>query len=283
MNYPGSTNVLIGNQSYIGRVSRDSHAIAFFPSAQEEQNLTTLAVVAEGHMGYPRGVNKAAAEIVVSSFVEVFGRSIPTQPRKLFTEAIETASERLLRYREVHAAEYEMLATCAAVVVMSDRLYTVSIGNCRLYLLREKRLRQISIDHTALQALLERGQIARQDPRKQMMLDGMPFTRCLGTKPHYPQYELPDFRLRFEAAESDEQAEANQGLQLQSDDQILLCTDGMYGRPRFFPDVEDEQIRNVLLSQEHPQAAAEALITLALKEMWDVEDITAIVLKFKSD
>lgn len=104
----------------------------------------------------------------------------------------------------------------------------------------------------------------------------------MGTK--YPSYELPDFRLRLDPAESDEQAESNQGLQLQIGDQILLCTDGMYGGPRNFPYVEDAQIQDVLLSYEHPQQSAEALIILAQKEMEDYAgDITALILKFVND
>jgi serine/threonine protein phosphatase PrpC len=145
----GSTGLIIGNRSYFGSRSSDSHAVAVFPTAREGQHLTTLAIVANGQMGWPvRLVKKVAAEMVVSSFVEVFSQSIPTQPRQLFVDAIETASKRLFRYCEAHTTIESLFATCAAVVVMNDRLYTVSLGDCRIYLLREKQLRQISTDHT---------------------------------------------------------------------------------------------------------------------------------------
>jgi serine/threonine protein phosphatase PrpC len=282
MSHLDSTGLLVGNQAHIGRISSDAHAIAVFPPVTDSQHSTTLAVVADGQMGYPFStVNKVAAEIVVSSFVEIFGHAIPSNTRKLFTQAIETASGRLFRYREAYPEVESMLAMCAAAVIISDKLHTVNVGNCRIYLLRDRRLKQISTDHTFLQALVEAGQITRQDPRGMLGVDGMPLTRCLGMQPNYPDSELPDFRLRLDSAESDEQSEANQGLPLQVDDEILLCTGGMFGGSRYFPFVEDEQIQEALLSYEHPQQAAEALIALAHKMTEsDAGDVTVIVLKF---
>ena len=291
MNHDGSTSLQIGNLSFIGHISRDAHAIAVSPPATENSHLPTLAIVASSQMSNPDTFGtKIAPEIVVNSFLEVVGHAVPADPRMFFTEAIETAADRLSAYRESYptiGSTLSMLTSCAAVMVMDDKLYTVNIGNCRIYLLRGKRLRQISIDHTLIQVVIEREHIVHKDPGM-LPVDGMPFTRHLGVEreDRNQKFARPDFRLRLADTESDSQAEFNQGLPLQLGDEILLCTDGMIGSPRYFPDVEDEQIPEVLLSHDHPQQAADALIALALTQMehyYYAKDVTVIVLKFVSN
>ncbi|HEU0293924.1 MAG TPA: hypothetical protein VFR47_14385 [Anaerolineales bacterium] len=282
MSYDSNTGLLIGNRSYIGNISCDAHTIAVSPPVTEKSHLPTLAIVASSQMGNSSTFGtKIAPEIVVNSFMEVLGQAIPTDPRMFFTQAIETAADRLSAYHETYATIGSLLTSCAAVIVIDDKLYTVNIGNCRIYLLRDKRLRQISTDHTFIQRLIERGHIVYKDPRVDMPVDGNPFTRHLGVERQYRNFGQPDFRLRLADTESDSQAESNQGLPLREGDEILLCTDGMIGSPRYFPDVEDEQIQEALLNHDHPQQAVEALIDLARKQMeYYTRDITAILLKF---
>ena len=284
MNHDGNTNLLIGNRAYIGRISRDAHGIAIAPPEIKSSSLPTLAIVASSQMSNPGTFGtKIAPEIVVNSFMEVLGQSIPTDPKLFFTQAIESAHNRLSAYHKAYPDAGSVLTSCAALMVMNNELYTVNIGNCRIYLLRDKHLRQISIDHTLIQVIIQREHIVHKDPGM-LPVDGMPFTRSVGVEreDRNQKFAQPDFRLRLTDAESDSQAEANQSLPLQLGDEILLCTDGMIGSPRYFPDVDNEQIEEILLSHDHPEQAANALITLACKQMhyYYSKDVTVIVLKY---
>lgn len=277
-------DILIGNRSYIGTdFTSDSHAIVFLSPPDRSQPQTILAVVAKGRMGYPyQALNKLAAEIVVTSFIEVFSQTVRGDARVLFTNAVETAANKISQ-ANTDRKQQSILALCAAILVQNGKLYTVSVGNCRIYFWRQGKLRQISIDHTTLQWLLETGQVTHEELESSPGWDGLPFTRCLGGKPYLPaKFEAPDFRMRLNQTESNEQAELNQGLLLRSNDCILLCTDGLIGSPRHLAMVKDEWIGAILSSDKHPQQMADELIDLGRVHIGELWDITAIVLKVQN-
>lgn len=281
----GNRKLLIGNRAYIGEINCDAHAIVISPPETKDPSMSTLAVVANSQMGTSNTFGtKVAPEIAVNSFIETLGQSIPIDPKLFFTQAIEAAANRLSKYRKAYPDTGSVMTSCAAIMIFDYKLFTVNIGNCRIYLLRDKHLRQISIDHTFLQGLVEAGHIVYKDPDVNMPVDGNPYTRHLGLKRKDRKYGQPDFRLRLSTTESDSQSESNQGLPLQEGDEILLCTEGMIGSPRYFPDVEDEQIQEILLNHDDPQQAADALVAQAytqMKHYYYTRDVTVIVLKLR--
>ncbi len=82
---------------------------------------------------------------------------------------------------------------------------------------------------------------------------------------------IPDLRLRLHAEESDSQAEANQGLRLKPNDQLILCSDGLTDL------VNDWEILSMLESKSSNEAL-EALVNLA-NERGGHDNITIIVLQ----
>ncbi len=309
MFYTKKTAMLVGRQAHIGRdLNCDAHAVVSCRLAGRGQATVTLAVVARGMYGYPpgKGVNSAASRIVVDSVAEVANRPTHSKPCSLLSEAIATASKRLSQYRESHPEIRSMLASCAAAVVVEDRLYTASIGNCRIYLFRRERLQQISTDHTMIQKLIDEGYVRKEELEGRPGWSGFPYTRCLGMglEPPSPYIlEIPDFRLRLDpdpgyfglrpklnhmvarivanrsVAGPFEHGVSNQGLRLKEDDRVLLCTAGFYGSARSPAIVKDDQIREVLLKQSDPQEAADELVTLARKSIDERWDMTVVVLK----
>ncbi len=309
MFYTKETAMLVGRQMHIGRdFNCDAHAVVSFRLAGRGRATATLAIVAQGMYGYPpgKGVNSAAAKIVVDAVAEVANRSTHFTPCSLLSEVIATASQKLAQYRESHPEIRSMLASCAAAMVVEDKLYTASIGNCRIYLFRQERLQQISIDHTMIQELIDEGHVRREELEGRPGWSGFPYTRCLGmgTEPPSPYIlEVPDFRLRLDPAPGYfglrpklkhivagfvanrpyaglfEQVVSNQGLCLKEGDQILLCTAGFHGSARSPAIVKDEQIREILLKQSDPQAAADELVMLARKLIDERGDMTVVVLK----
>lgn len=274
------TDVLVGRQVHVGTINRDSHAIVHFQPTEHGQPTATLATVAHGMWSVPVDkANRIAADIVVDTFIEKFTEATSPNVQAIFSEAIAVASHRIRQYRETHLEVEAVVASCAAIWIMDRRLYTVSVGNCRIYLLRKEQLRQISTDHTTTQMLIDKG-YATADELEDGHWDGFPFTRCMGGEPDMiSQYEVPDFRLRLDYGESDEQAQSNQGLSLTHGDQIMLCTDGLHGSINTLARLKDESIRKVWLGQNHPQQTAEALVTLAKQTIGEYWDITVVAMK----
>jgi protein phosphatase len=143
-----------------------------------------------------------------------------------------------------------MGATCAVAWVVGKRLYTASVGDSRIHLLRKHAIRQTSLDHTWVQEALQYGFIqpaeAKNHPNAHVI------RRYLGS----PTPPVVDFRMYLAGSESDEQALANQSMLLQPGDRVLLCSDGLSDL------VEPEEILQAF--EQHPaEQAVQGLIDLA--------------------
>lgn len=151
------TDLLVGHQAHVGEYNRDSHAIVHFQPIEHGQPTITLAVVAHGMWSFPADKAKTAADTVVDTFVEEFTEATSPNIQAIFSEAVAAASDKIRQYRKTYPEIQAVIASCAATLIMNSRLYTVSVGNCRIYFLRKRQLRQISTDHTTIQMLIDRG------------------------------------------------------------------------------------------------------------------------------
>jgi protein phosphatase len=114
-----------------------------------------------------------------------------------------------------------MGATCSIVLVIGDRLYTSTVGDSRIYMIRAGTIQKLSTDHTWIQEALELG-VLQPDQVK-----GHPHAHVIRRYLGSPTLPEVDFRLRMNLRESDSQALANQGIQLKSGDKLMLCSDGL--------------------------------------------------------
>ncbi len=65
-----------------------------------------------------------------------------------------------------------MGSTCVSALIIKNRLYAATVGDSRLYLLRNGVLRKLSTDHTWIQEALEAG-ILQPD-----QIEGHPNAHC---------------------------------------------------------------------------------------------------------
>jgi protein phosphatase len=157
-----------------------------------------------------------------------------------------------------------MGTTCACAWVVGSQLYIASVGDSRVYLLRNGNLMQLTTDHTWVQEAMERGILAPEDAPKHPNVHVI--RRYLGSS-KTPQ---ADIRLRLARDESDTQARSNQGLRLFSGDMLLLCTDGLTDV------ISNEEIEPVVRGLDI-QSAAQALVDLAC-ERDGQDNITAVMM-----
>lgn len=112
----------------------------------------------------------------------------------------------------------------------------INIGDSRTYLLSNGKLEQMSVDHSEVQELIDAGMLtedeARHHPRRNVI------TRALGG----PDELDADFRY----------------IPVEAYERILVCSDGLTA------EVDDAQIRDVLLEHHDPGNAAQELVDAAL-------------------
>ncbi len=221
-----------------------------------------LAIVADGIGGHKAG--DIAAQLTVETITQGVATFQSGDPLPCLQSAIIEAG----RVVSTNAAESADLAgmgsTAAVALIIGPRLYTVTVGDSRIYLLRQGRLRQISIDHTWVQEAIDYDIISPEDAKDHPQAHVI--RRHIGGK----QLPEPDIRMPLEDGENDSRAISNQGTHLKRGDRLLLCTDGLTDM------VTDLEIYQAL--KEKPvEEATEALLNLAL-EHGGLDNITLIAL-----
>jgi protein phosphatase len=246
-----------------GKSNEDRYSVSAFRLDDEGSTPSVFAIIADGVGGHKAG--EIAAEIAVNDISHAVAESDGTEPQKTLEYAIIKAGEAIQKQSLKNVSQQGMGSTCACVWIIDHRLYTASVGDSRIYLIREGDIQQISVDHTWVQEALDHGIIkpeqARNHPRSHII------RRYLGSKTAV----VPDIRLKLNPDETDAQSIANQGMQLYPGDQLLLCSDGLSDL------VEDSEIREAVLNSEMSDASS-ALINLA-NERGGHDNITIIALK----
>ena len=211
--------------------------------------LGRLAIVADGMGGYEGG--QVASRMAVEMFAQTYAASKDLDPQKRLLFALNEAHRSIQQRAREDSRLSSMGTTCTAFALADGRLYFVHVGDSRLYLLREGKLRVLTHDHTLIARLLEnrliRPEQAHDHPQKHVL------TSALGVN---------------EAIEIDFSPEP---LIVQKGDVLMLCTDGLWGQ------MGSQEMEQALASQS-PDAASRALLQLA-KDRGGPDNITVIVLR----
>lgn len=202
-----------------GKSNEDRYAVSAYHLSEDNATPALLAVLSDGIGGHRAG--EVAAEIAVNQISENLAASDGRLPLASLRESIQAASQGILTAAKTDARMFGMGATCAVAWIIGRRLYTATVGDSRIYLVRGQNILQLSTDHTWIQEALESGIL--QPEQVQNHPNAHVIRRFLGS----PTPPDVDVRMRLLGGESDTQAEANQGLPLMPDDMLLLCSDGL--------------------------------------------------------
>jgi len=248
-----------------GKNNEDSYAVTAFRLEDERKTPALLAVLSDGIGGHRAG--EVASRIAVDVISHEVGESDGSNPPQAIKDAISKASDQI--YDQAEGAEKKgMGATCSIAFIIGNRLYSATVGDSRLYLVRNSQITQLSKDHTWIQEALDAGLIQPDQ------VEGHPNAHVIrrylgGAKP-----PAADLRIRLTGKEMDAEAEANQGMQLAPGDQILLCSDGLTDL------VKDSEVLEAL-QKGTMQSAVRSLIDLA-NERGGHDNITIAVLSMPS-
>lgn len=227
----------IGKCSLLGNYrenNEDSIDVKQFPDL-------IVSVVADGMGG------QAAGEIASKRAVEI----IPRELRKNLSAHLNVDGTKAVIRRSIVQANEEIMAMGAldkdmknmgttvviAVWRKGSELYITGVGDSRCYLIRGKKITQLTVDHSLARALVEAKTISEADAREHRFKNVL--WKYLGSK---EVGEGPDVTVTT----------------LQPGDRFLLCTDGLSGV------CSDEQMLNFISQQTDMQACAEGLGQLAL-------------------
>lgn len=246
-----------------GKNNEDRFAVSSYHLGKDDPRPAVFAVVADGIGGHRAG--EVAAELAINYIIQGISESNAKKPLKILEDAIHDASQAIASHSAGKLDEEGMGATCVCTWIIEDRLYTAHVGDSRIYLLRGKYIRRLTIDHTWVQEAIEKGILTPEQARDH------PNVHVI--RRHLGGVQLPevDFRLTLADDETDEEAQANQGFLLDPGDIVLLCSDGLTDL------VWDDEILAIVRSKKNVKAAAEALVELANKR-GGYDNITVILM-----
>jgi len=248
-----------------GKNNEDRYAIQGYRLSSSNATPVTFAVVCDGIGGNKSG--ELAADLAVEKILHTVNNSFGDRPLKTMLTALHAANEAIYSTAQQAQSYRGMGATVAMVWIESKRLFTTTIGDTRIYLIREKGIRQVSTDHTWVQEAIASGKISRDEAENHP--NAHVIRRYLGA----PMVPAADQRLNLRKGESDEDALANQGVELWAGDIVLVCTDGLTDH------VADKEIVEVLHRHRRKlQPTVEALVKLAC-DRGGKDNITVVIMQ----
>jgi serine/threonine protein phosphatase PrpC len=206
-----------------------------------------LWVLADGMGGYNAG--EVASGIAVKTVTDLVVEACKREKRNdvvpgtgymrqtiALRDAVHRANKIIHQTAQSQPQCEGMGTTLVACLFYDDRVSVAHVGDSRLYRLRSNRLEQITMDHSLLQELVDRGFYSQEEAQRSTNRNYV--TRALGV-------------------ESGVEVEV-QEIEAQKGDYFLLCSDGL-------PDmVEDEDIHLTISTfNDQVETIGEQLIKLA--------------------
>lgn len=213
-------------------------------------NKGLLVAVADGMGGAVAGEH--ASELAVKTLCDRYYSSTIKKIPEALLEAVHRANLEIYTFSDSNPDYYGMGSTLSAVAILGDTAYIAQVGDSRVYIHhKEKKLHQITNDHSVVAEQLREGLISKEDAKNHHMKNVI--TRALGVK---ESVEVDIF-----------------SLYLQKGDTILLCTDGLSNM------VEDTLIQ-LLLDSDDLSLALNSLVEKAILQ-GGTDNITACAVKIK--
>jgi serine/threonine protein phosphatase PrpC len=232
-----------------GRTNEDRFAVSSFKVSETNPTPSVFAIISDGIGGHQAG--EVAAEMAVETISHMVAQADVRRPLSTLDHAIQVTSDAIAEKAKDDTQRLGMGTTCACAWVIGRQLFIASVGDSRIYLLRNGSLMQLTVDHTWVQEAMDKGILLPDEARSHPNVHVI--RRYLGSS----KTPEADVRMRLAKDESDTQARSHQGLHLLSGDLLLLCTDGLTDV------VEDAEIEPTVRGLDL-QPAAQALVDLAL-------------------
>lgn len=221
----------VGSLTDIGKVreiNQDSFAVDLE---------TGLFLVADGMGGHAAGekASQTAVEIITEKIKAGAGAASNGQLLDLLQNSIQEANREIINASMEDQSMRGMGTTATVLVTRGNQVYVGHVGDSRAYMVRNRRIDQITDDHSIVAQLVRARAITPQEAARHPYRNVI--TRCLGMQ-------------------VDVEADTQQ-RELKAGDRLLICSDGLSGL------VSDDEMLQHVLSSTDPQKTCEDLVNLA--------------------
>jgi serine/threonine protein phosphatase PrpC len=219
-----------------------------YKNEKTTSTLSMLLAVSDGMGGQLAG--EVASQLAVNTLWAALLKSSSIDPYDRLVRAVEEANYQV--FRESKRPEYKgMGATLTAALVEGDQVYIAEVGDSRAYLARDGRIKQITTDQSLIEVLVSRGLMSPADAERSSNRGVL--LQAIGIK--------EDLQV------------AVTSLPLQSNDYLLLCSDGLSNK------VKASEMMKIISQRNSTQPACQDMI-VAARHRGGEDNITALLAKF---
>jgi len=242
-------NFEIGNHSDVGRVREVNED--YFGSFRG--NFGELLVVCDGMGGHKGGeiASRLAVDVIKNHFENL---NDDYDVKHELLNALTAANNKLVETAIEDKSLAGMGSTAVIILFKDDLAYTANLGDSRIYLVRDEKVKQLTTDHSLVQQMIDSDMLSPEEaenhPKKNVI------TKSLG---------------REGAVEPD----TSEPIELLKNDKFILCTDGLTNY------VKDEEILYIAANNPVQQTAGK-LVDLA-NEKGGGDNITIQIAEVKVD
>lgn len=211
-------------------INEDRYAVIETPAGQ-------AWIVCDGMGGTLGG--ELAAQLAVDAMRRSLQSTTANEPEIAITAAIQEAN-RVIVLRRQNPAFNSMGTTVVGAMIRGDEITLAHAGDSRAYLVRGTEIQQLTVDHTYVQDLVDKGLINHEEAMSHPQAHVL--TRCLGAEPRLEMDRQTYWIWEVGAQEQK--------------DKLILCTDGLYSL------ISDQEIAD-LTSSLTPQEACAQMVELA--------------------
>jgi len=220
--------------------NEDSYGIKQYISSQHKTII--LAAIADGMGGLSQG--EVASQLAINTLLNspIANDLDNHQKQNLWLTSLIEAANLAVTENVKHGG-----TTLSVVLGIGDELSVAHVGDSRILLIRKGILCQLTEDHSMVAMLLNSGQISYEESLKHP--DRNILTKSLGSKSSLsPQYvqNLTHFSPNFK-------------LQLENEDIVLLCSDGVWDL------IDNNLFVDIFTSEINLQLAVNKIIENVLK------------------
>lgn len=167
-----------------------------------------LFIIADGMGGHNGGeiASRDAIEIIKNIFLDNKSKlTSKNNIKKVIEESIQKANKNIYK-KSIELLEYSGMGTTVSLAyIYESSIYIGHVGDSRIYIVSEDKIKQITEDHSLVNELIKRGEISKEEaehhPKKNII------TRAVGTS---RDIEIDVQEYKYSKAEK-----------------LLLCSDGL--------------------------------------------------------
>lgn len=225
---------------------------------QKVENQNMMAIVCDGMGGLESG--KIASMAATEKFKELYERKNPSEGFPSFLlKAVDILDEFVFQLKNKNGERLGAGTTFTAVVIEKNKLFWLSVGDSRLYILRDNELVRVTRDHNYF-----------------LRLDQMMREKEISESEYQTEAVKGETLISFIGMGGVEVMDlSNAPFQLLPKDTLLLMTDGLYKA------LSDEEIKECL-NMTDIEKAATALINRANEKAQKFQDNTTYaIIRYK--